>query len=179
MDPRMEWALEQVDLRLTALGRRHAHSRAVAARAAVVGPAVVGPGAPKLVLAGLLHDVGYAPELAATGFHPLDGARFLREQGNVEIAQLIAHHTGARNEAKLRSLPELEDEFPFTDSLLQRALTYCDLTTDPDGRRTNVIDRVEEIVRRYGEDHVVSRGIQIGLPEFLAIEDEIEAIINE
>jgi hypothetical protein len=28
-----------------------------------------------LVAAAILHDVGYAPDLATTGFHPLDAAR--------------------------------------------------------------------------------------------------------
>jgi hypothetical protein len=26
-----------------------------------------------------LHDIGYAPDLAKTGFHPLDRARYLRD----------------------------------------------------------------------------------------------------
>jgi HD superfamily phosphodiesterase len=28
-----------------------------------------------LVLAALLHDIGYAPTLRRTGFHPIDGGR--------------------------------------------------------------------------------------------------------
>lgn len=67
------------------------------------------------------------------------------------------------------------DEFPYEDSLLQRALTYCDLTTGPDGVTTNVTARVSEIVNRYGEDHVVSRGVRIGLPYFQAVEAELES----
>ncbi len=35
-------------------------------------------GCRRLVAAAYLHDIGYAPELAITGFHPLDGARHLR-----------------------------------------------------------------------------------------------------
>ena len=130
--------------------------------------------------AALLHDIGYAPELALTGFHPLDGARFCRDAGLPEIASLVAHHTGARNESRLRDQPELLREFPFQDSLLQRALTYCDLTTGPRRRRrtTRSRPRVAEIVERYGRDHVVSRAIQIGLPEFLAIEAEIEQLLR-
>lgn len=174
----MDWALAQVDLRLRPLGRRHTHSRAVGRRAAAIGPAVVGDQAPTLVLAALLHDIGYAPELAATGFHPLDGARFVRDEGRPDVASLIAHHTGARNEARLRGVAELDDEFPFEDSLIQRALTFCDLTTTPDGRPTNVSDRVVEIVRRYGDDHVVSQGVQAGLVEFLGIEREIDTILS-
>jgi len=34
-----------------------------------------------LVCADWLHDIGYAPALVATGFHPLDGARFLESVG--------------------------------------------------------------------------------------------------
>ena len=85
--------------------------------------------------AALLHDIGYAPELALTGFHPLDGARFCRDAGLPEIASLVAHHTGARNESRLRDQPELLREFPFHDSLLHRALSYCDLTTGPGGEQ--------------------------------------------
>jgi hypothetical protein len=32
-----------------------------------------------LEAAGWLHDIGYAPGLAATGLYPLDGARYLRD----------------------------------------------------------------------------------------------------
>jgi HD superfamily phosphodiesterase len=31
-----------------------------------------------LVAATWLHDIGYSPALTDTGFHPLDGARYLR-----------------------------------------------------------------------------------------------------
>lgn len=34
-----------------------------------------------LVAAAWLHDIGYAPELRDTGFHPLDGARHLEALG--------------------------------------------------------------------------------------------------
>ncbi len=39
-----------------------------------------------LVVAAYLHDIGYAPSLAIEGFHPLDGARFVREQGDDRVA---------------------------------------------------------------------------------------------
>ena len=34
-----------------------------------------------LTQAAVLHDVGYAPDVAITGFHPLDGARHLSRSG--------------------------------------------------------------------------------------------------
>ncbi|WP_406239339.1 hypothetical protein [Nocardia sp. NBC_01009] len=30
--------------------------------------------------AAWLHDIGYAPDIARIGFHPVDGAEFLRER---------------------------------------------------------------------------------------------------
>jgi hypothetical protein len=44
-----------------------------------------------MVMAAWLHDIGYAPELAVTGFHPLDGARFLRRAGaDGQVVSLVA-----------------------------------------------------------------------------------------
>jgi hypothetical protein len=172
------WATEQVDLRLSPLGRRAEHVRSAGALAAEIATTVVGEQAGTLVAATLLHDIGYAPELALTGFHPMDGARFVQDHGLSELASLVAHHTGARHEAKLRGLNGFLAEYPFEDSRLHRALTYCDLVTAPDGRRTTVAKRVAEIVRRYGSGHVVSRSALLSLPTFLAIEAEIDALIS-
>ena len=57
-----------------------------------------------LIAAAYLHDIGYAPELEDTGFHPLDGARWLRAQGQERLACLVAHHSGAWFEAEARGL---------------------------------------------------------------------------
>jgi HD superfamily phosphodiesterase len=58
------------------LPRRWSHVQGVAARARGLAP-VVGGDAGLLEAAAWLHDIGYSPELAGTGFHPLDGARYL------------------------------------------------------------------------------------------------------
>ena len=171
-----EWAAHAAEEHLAPLGRRWVHVQRVAATAERIAPAV-STDTDTLVAAAYVHDIGYSPALAMTGFHPLDGARFVTDAGYPDIAYLVAHHTGARNEAELRGLPELLDEFPFENSLLHRALTYCDLTTGPAGDPTDVRDRIAEIVERYGSDHVVARAATIGLPEFLAIEAEIEALV--
>ena len=57
------------------LPRHSAHSQGVARMAAEIADAVP-EDADLLSAAAVLHDVGYAPRLAGTGFHPLDGARF-------------------------------------------------------------------------------------------------------
>lgn len=177
METIVDWAAAEAEARLRPLGRRLTHVQRVAERAAEIGPATVGQPTELLTAAAYVHDIGYAPELAMTGFHPLDGARFVRDSGHPDLASLVAHHTGARNEAVLRGIDDFLTEFPFEDSLLQRALTYCDLTTGPDGSRTNVDHRVAEICERYGPDHVVSRGIMMGSREFKEIEAEIDGML--
>jgi len=58
-----------------------------------------------LVAAAWLHDIGYAPGLVQTGFHPLDGARFLRRAGaDGQVVSLVAYHSRARVEADVRGL---------------------------------------------------------------------------
>src|SRR5689334_25333175 len=57
---------------------RWAHSQGVAARARGLAP-VLGADADLLMAAAWLHDIGYAPGLAVTGLHALDGARYLRD----------------------------------------------------------------------------------------------------
>jgi HD superfamily phosphodiesterase len=37
-----------------------------------------------LEAAAWLHDIGYSPEIAVSGFHPLDGARYLRDVANAD-----------------------------------------------------------------------------------------------
>jgi hypothetical protein len=101
-----------------------------------------------------------------TGFHPLDGGRFVRAQGHEQLARLVAHHSGGRREAQLRGFDGYCEEFPFGDGPLDHALTFCDLTTGPDGLPVTLGHRVAEIVERYGPDHVVAEAITAGVPEF-------------
>jgi putative nucleotidyltransferase with HDIG domain len=76
------------------LPRRWRHVRAVAQRARSVATTLSLPD--DLLAAAWLHDIGYAPELAETGFHPLDGARFLRRAGvDGQVVSLVAYHSCA------------------------------------------------------------------------------------
>ncbi|MEH0419282.1 HD domain-containing protein [Streptomyces sp. B21-083] len=162
------------------LPRRWAHSEGVAQR--VVGLArVLGEDADLLASAAVLHDVGYAPRLAETGFHPLDGARFLRDVHGADerLVRLVANHSFALLEAEERGLREvLEAEFPLLEQpLLVDALVYCDMTTTPDGDRTTVRFRLAEILGRYGTDGVVGRFIRRASPEILAAVGRTEAAL--
>ncbi|WP_053912702.1 HD domain-containing protein [Streptomyces sp. TP-A0875] len=162
------------------LPRRWAHSRGVADRAAEIG-LILGKDADLLISAALLHDVGYAPRLATTGFHPLDGARFLRDAHGAgeRLTRLVPNHSFALLEAEERGLrEELAREFPLLDDpLLVDALVYCDMTTTPDGGRTMARERVAEIVGRYGADSVVGRFIRRAAPEIFSSVERIEAAV--
>jgi hypothetical protein len=127
--------------------------------------------------AGWLHDVGYSPLAADTGFHPLDGARWLRRVGwPDELCRLVAWHTRAMAEARLRGLgDELVREFVQPPGLPLAVLTWADLTSSPDGRRCTVTSRLNEIVRRYPPASVVHRAILEARPELLNVVSEVES----
>ncbi|MEV0477168.1 HD domain-containing protein [Streptomyces prunicolor] len=159
------------------LPRRWSHSQGVAAKAGALAE-ILGADAELLWSAAMLHDIGYAPTLAVTGFHPLDGARHLRDQTAADdrLVRLVANHSCAVLEAEERGLREqLEDEFPVLDHpALVDALAYCDMTTTPDGKPTTVDARLAEILGRYGLDSIVGRFIRRADPALCATVHRVE-----
>jgi putative nucleotidyltransferase with HDIG domain len=155
------------------LPRRWAHVQGVAGKAQKVAAAL--GMSEVLVAAAWLHDIGYAPDLAATGFHPLDGARYLSGLGAPEqVVNLVARHSNAILEAELRGLGDQVAAFPDEAGPLRDALWYCDLTTTPDGEPVRAEDRIAEIKERYGPGHIVTQFIIKGSPELLAAVDRTE-----
>ncbi|MFF0527573.1 HD domain-containing protein [Nocardia amikacinitolerans] len=152
----VSWAAETARAHLTVLPRRLRHVEGVAGRAALAGPVV--DDAELLVAAGWLHDIGYSPALVRTGFHPIDGAVFLESIGASErLCALVANHSCACIEARNRELAiDWEDE----QTPLRDALWWADMTTTADGVTTTVDDRLADIYRRYGAEHVVARSIR-------------------
>ncbi|MGW0666323.1 HD domain-containing protein [Streptomyces sp. NPDC002746] len=176
-----KWAYAVAEAELSEpLPRRWEHSQGVARRAAELTE-VLGEDADLLASAAVLHDVGYAPRLAATGFHPLDGARFLRDDhaADERLVRLVANHSLALLEAEERGLrSDLEAEFPLLDDhRLVDALVYCDMTTTPDGKGTSAEGRLEEIMDRYGADSLVGRFIRRASPDILAAVSRVEAAL--
>jgi HD domain len=110
---------------------------------------------PYLVAAAYLHDIGYAPELQRTGLHQLDGARYIRSHGAERLARLVAHHSEARFEIRLRGFSHEFAAYEREESWVLDALTYCDLTTGPAGQPMTLEDRIAEVEQRYGEGEVV------------------------
>ncbi len=166
-----DWAAELARKLLEVpLPRRWAHVQGVAAQARSLAPILEGD-ADLLEAAAWLHDIGYSPELAGTGFHPLDGARYLRdvEHADTMLCQLVANHSCAILEAEERGLADaLSSEFPSPNGKLNDALAYCDMTTTPTGDVVCVHDRLSEIVQRYGPDDLVTRFIRRAEPALVS-----------
>jgi len=132
------------------LPRRWAHSQGVAARARSLVP-VLGADADLLEAAAWLHDIGYAPGLAFTGLHQLDGARYLRDAQHVDalLCRLVAHHSCAIIEAGERGLADvLGLEFEAAPYALSSVLTCCDMTTSPDGELVPVEQRLADMTAK-------------------------------
>ena len=127
------------------------HSEAVAARAKLLTAAVDDDQASFPVAAAWLHDIGYAPGLIQTGFHPIDGARHLRATGwpprivrpcGPPLRKPVRRHRAAarRRDRRVR-LPG----GPHTD-----ALTVADQTAGPNGRSMTVNERIRDMLDRHG-----------------------------
>jgi hypothetical protein len=152
------------------LPHRWAHSQGVAARARTLAP-ILGRHAETVIAAAWLHDIGYAAGLHDSGFHPLDGARYLRDVQHASplVCRLVAHHSCAAIEAAERGLAaELLREFRPASRLLSDALVYCDMTTGPQGQPMPVEQRLAEIRERYGPDHLVTRALARSAPNLAA-----------
>ncbi len=165
------WAEGVAQECLRDLPRRLQHVAGVARRAAEVADAVDDP--EMLVAAAWLHDIGYSAKLATTGFHPVDGAEFLRTEGAPHrLCGLVANHSCACVEARRRGvLLRWEDE----QTPLRDALWWADMSTTPTGEPTNVRSRITEVLSRYGPDHVVSASVAESAPQLIAAAERTEA----
>jgi hypothetical protein len=149
---------------------RRAHSLAVGrkAEAAAAGIALVWRA--DLAVAAVLHDIGYGH--VESGFHPLDGARFLARAGfSPVVCNLVVHDSASTYEAEERGIDLAAYQDFAVDQDLSEAhavLWWADLTTGPQGRDVTVEDRLDEICARYGADHVVTRFIGRTRPILLA-----------
>jgi hypothetical protein len=77
--------------------------------------AVLGADTDLLEAAAWLHDIGYAPGLAVTGLHALDGARYLRDAqqaaamlGPAGRTSLLRHRRSRRTRTRRRPEPGVQ-----------------------------------------------------------------------
>lgn len=107
--------------------------------------------------AAYLHDIGYAHDLVDTGFHQIDGARYLRRQGwDESVVNLVAHHSEAQIRAEQAGLGDVYiTEFPRDDMLPHRKLHFCDMTVALDGTPTTVEERLADMRDRHGNNQAM------------------------
>jgi hypothetical protein len=128
-----------------------------------------------LIAVAWLHDIGYAPALQETGFHPLDGALYLQMQGwDDRLVALVGHHSGARFVPVEPSFASVMTEFDFEDGPVSDALTYAEQTVGPHGRRMTVPYRVVETITRHGVESSNGRASVERVPYLLAVADRVE-----
>ena len=158
---------------------RWLHTKGVANRAVEISVTVPKADRPVLVAAAWLHDIGYARALKKTGFHPLDGAMYLRAKGwDSRIVALVAHHSGARFVPVQRGFAEMMAEFPFEDDPVTDALTFADQTVGPYGERMTVPYRIAEAISRHGPDSPNARARVDRVPYLLAVADRVQDRID-
>ena len=138
---------------LSPLADRWAHSEMAAAQARRVAATVPARDRDLLIAAAWLHDIGYAAQLTDTGFHPLDGARYLRVMGApMRLAALVAHHSEAGLLAGAQGVLDQLQEFPREHGPISDALAYADMTAGPTGQRMAVADRLADIRVRHAAE---------------------------
>lgn len=158
------WAEETARAQLGGLPQRLQHVEGVARHAESIASAIDEPDL--LIAAAWLHDIGYSSAIAETGFHPVDGAEYLRKQGAQErLCALVEHHSCACVEGRRRGivLKSADERTPLRD-----ALWWADMTTTPTGEPTDVRSRIAEVLDRYGPEHVVAASVAESMPDLIA-----------
>jgi hypothetical protein len=172
------WAAKHASSLISPLGDRWLHTKGVVERAQQVGEAFDEANCELLVAAAYLHDIGYAPELQVTGFHPLDGAYYLLSNNQERLASLVAYHSEAQFEARLRGLAAELNTIPHEHSAIADALTYCDMTTGPSGLYISFEERLEDIFQRYDEGHIVGQAILQAVPSLTHAVKQTQLLIS-
>jgi hypothetical protein len=155
---------------LEEVGQRWAHTIGVVKRAEDLAGIVPVADRELLLSAAWLHDIGYAPAVRMSGFHPLDGAMYLESQGWPDrLCGLVAYHSGAAFAAEELGLREALARFEFEESTVSDALTYADQTTGPAGQPVTVAERMSEMLARHGISSIQARVHHLREPYLLAV----------
>lgn len=171
-----QWYIEVALKLLEPLADRWLHVQAVGQCAERVAQVVTDGDV--LVAAAWLHDIGYAPEIAETGFHPIDGARYLQAQCvDKKVVALVAHHSCAHVEAERRGIAELLAEFDRPAGAVADALTYCDMRRGPRGQVLTFEQRLADILERYPSGSVVHESIVQAKDELRGMVVRTEALL--
>ena len=114
-----------------------------------------------LVASAWLHDIGFDVPDKPTGFHPLDGAYFLRDAGWPErLVALVAHHSEARFGAAGMGLLDTLMEFEREQGPVADALVYADMSSSTDGQPVTVNLRLADLRHRHADEPLPMRVAQ-------------------
>lgn len=129
---------------------RLAHVRSAAWHAGLAAGHLPAVQRDTVVAAAWLHDIGYLPALARTGFHPLDGALHLIRSGwPDEVARLVAHHSFSRLTAPFFGVAHhLAVIEPVLGSMAD-VLVFADVVSGRDGTGVAPEDRIAEMRYRH------------------------------
>lgn len=136
----------------------------------------------RLIAAAVYHDIGYAPDLAATGFHPVDGAVLAKTHGlDAGTVDAVLHHSGARSLAVM-TRPDLLCHYGarcrMMETELSRALTFCDNRSGPLGEPLSLDARAADIRRRHAAAPAILAVLETSMPRFCAIDAEFRALLD-
>ena len=159
---------------LESLPKRFEHVKGVVERAYMVSEFLEND-KEFLISAAYLHDIGYSNLLNKNNFHPLDGALYLKSKNLDRLASLVAYHSSALFEAELRGFSKQLKQFEKEDSLIDSALTYCDMTTNSEGKQVSFKDRLDNIFSRYDKSTIVYAAMNKSLPK---LENDVKRIEN-
>ncbi|MEI6361429.1 MAG: HD domain-containing protein [Actinomycetes bacterium] len=122
---------------------RLAHSRYAAGIAELAADALSVPDPESLVAAAWLHDIGHAPHISRTGFHPLDGALHLAAEGWPDrTVLLVAHHAHAAILAPYFGVDHQLAVLDHVPGIAEDVLTYADMRSGPTGMGASPARRV-------------------------------------
>lgn len=122
----------------------------------------------------LLHDIGYAEALHDTGFHPIDGARYLQRQGYADIADFIICHSNSPEQALLRGLPAIS----VSRHIIADLITYWDVQVTQGGKLVTYAERMQDIRNRHGEDSPVWKAHTQAEPRIQVIMEHVNSLIS-
>jgi hypothetical protein len=140
---------------------RLAHCRYAAGIAELAADALAVPDADALVAAAWLHDIGYSPEIARTGFHPLDGALHLAAEGWPDnTVLLVAHHS---HSAILAPYFGVEHQLAVLDhvpGVAEDVLAFADMRSGPTGMGASPTRRVSAMRTRDSRHPRVPKAVR-------------------
>ncbi len=124
--------------------------------------------------AALVHDIGYLPEAVETGFHPIDGYRYLVKARMRQLADLIVGHSTAPEEAEILGFQAIT----CSEHLAAKLITYWDMQVGPTGETLSFAERCADIRHRYGESSPTVVALERAEPRLRQIFQAMDTLLN-